>query len=373
MVKEYTSLQDIARVAREKASGMGLPARSEEEWRRTDVTVLDWERRADAGVRVLVEGDGPGAGESPAVLAMLERLSGRLDNVFLARALGSEEVVWVRTGGGERVVRIRQGERVRSDVHVVVEARPGEQGVVRLVHEGGRGSVLNVLVSVWVGEGARVVLVDEGARRADAARVVHVWGEVERGAVLEHASLVTGSWFTKQRVHVRLAGEGAEAFLRGVMVAGRGDHYDARTVQEHVGPQTRSLAQYHAVAGEDGRTVYQGLIEVAGSARGTDAYLSNKNLLLSEEAASYSIPTLSIGTDDVRCSHGSTTGHVREEELFYLRSRGIPEEEAVGLLAAAHIRAVTDHLPSSLAERVARRAERKVKRMKGVALRGEVA
>lgn len=137
MVKEYTSLQDIARVAREKASGMGLPARSEEEWRRTDVTVLDWERRADAGVRVLVEGDGPGAGESPAVLAMLERLSGRLDNVFLARALGSEEVVWVRTGGGERVVRIRQGERVRSDVHVVVEARPGEQGVVRLVHEGG--------------------------------------------------------------------------------------------------------------------------------------------------------------------------------------------------------------------------------------------
>ena len=107
---------------------------------------------------------------------------------------------------------------------------------------------------------------------------------------------------------------------------------DLRTVQRHDSPRATSRAFYKGAVEGGGRSVFQGLIEVAVGASGTDAYLTNRNLLLGDTARSDSIPTLRIGNNDVRCSHGSTTGRLSDDEIFYLESRGLDRGEARELL-----------------------------------------
>jgi len=91
--------------------------------------------------------------------------------------------------------------------------------------------------------------------------------------------------------------------------------------------------------------VYQGLIEVDEGASGTDAYLTNRNLILGDAARSDSIPTLRIGNNDVRCSHGSTTGRLSEEELFYLESRGLSRAEAREMLVVGYFEDLLSRAP----------------------------
>ena len=105
---------------------------------------------------------------------------------------------------------------------------------------------------------------------------------------------------------------------------------DLRTVQRHRSPKATSRAVYKGAVAGGGRTIFQGLIEVAPGASGTDAYLTNRNLILGEGARSDSIPTLKIGNNDVKCSHGSTTGRLNAEELFYLESRGLSDCGSAG-------------------------------------------
>ncbi len=114
-------------------------------------------------------------------------------------------------------------------------------------------------------------------------------------------------------------------------------------------PARRAGPHQRAVQG-GGRSVYQGLIDVGQGASGTDAYLSNRNLLLGEGARADSIPTLRIGNNDVRCSHGSATGRLGEEELFYLQSRGLSEEEAREMLVLGFFEDLLERSPKSFRE-----------------------
>jgi Fe-S cluster assembly protein SufD len=111
---------------------------------------------------------------------------------------------------------------------------------------------------------------------------------------------------------------------------------DIRTVQRHQAPRATSRAYYKGAVAAGGRTVFQGLIEVGTGASGTDAYLTNRNLILGEAARSDSIPTLKIGNNDVKCSHGSTTGKLSADELFYLESRGLSAIDAREMLVVGY-------------------------------------
>jgi Fe-S cluster assembly protein SufD len=127
---------------------------------------------------------------------------------------------------------------------------------------------------------------------------------------------------------VFLEGAGAEARLNGIYYVKEGKHMDMRTVQYHLQRAGQSRAFFKGAVSANGRSIYQGLIDVDENAPGTDAYLTNKNLILNDGARADSIPCLEIRTDDVKCSHGSTTGKLDEEELFYLMSRGLSRTEA---------------------------------------------
>jgi Fe-S cluster assembly protein SufD len=132
-----------------------------------------------------------------------------------------------------------------------------------------------------------------------------------------------------------LGGEGAGTSLNGLFCAGGGQHVDNHTLIDHVAPRGTSQELYKGILGGRARGVFDGRIVVGTGATRTDAHQSNRNVILSAEALVDSKPQLEIYNNDVRCTHGSTTGRLDEDALFYLRSRGLGAEAARALLTFA--------------------------------------
>jgi len=148
-----------------------------------------------------------------------------------------------------------------------------------------------------------------------------------------HLSL--GGPLTRTDVAASLDGPGAECLLTGLTLAGDGELGDQHLRIEHTSPQAHSRQLFKNVLTGKGRTVFDGMIHVRQDAQQTEAVQTNRNLLLSREALAHSNPRLEILADDVKCSHGSTTGFLEPDALFYLRSRGISLAEAQALLVFA--------------------------------------
>jgi Fe-S cluster assembly protein SufD len=142
----------------------------------------------------------------------------------------------------------------------------------------------------------------------------------------------TGSAIARQEVHGRIFGSGSNVELYSLSVARGDQEYDQRTLQTHIAPHSRSDLLFKNALLDQSRTIFSGLIVVEEDAQQTDAYQTNNNLMLSEEAESNSLPGLEIKANDVKCSHGATTGRIDETELFYFLSRGIPRHKAQELM-----------------------------------------
>jgi Fe-S cluster assembly protein SufD len=148
----------------------------------------------------------------------------------------------------------------------------------------------------------------------------------------------------------RLIGEGARSDLLAVSIANGDQEFDARTLQDHASPHTNSDLLYKNALDGRSRSIFGGLIRVEPHAHFTDAYQKVRNLLLSDDAEADSMPGLEILADNVKCSHGATSGQVDEEEMFYLRSRGIPPAVARRLVVTGFLNEVIrrlDHVPIS--------------------------
>jgi Fe-S cluster assembly protein SufD len=122
-------------------------------------------------------------------------------------------------------------------------------------------------------------------------------------------------------------------------------HLDHDTQQNHLAPNTTSDLLFKGALKGKSRSVWQGMIYVAPGAQKTDGYQANRNLVLSKEARADSIPGLEILADDVRCSHGATVGKIEEEPLLYIRSRGIPPEEAERLIVEGFFDPIMQRIP----------------------------
>ena len=143
-------------------------------------------------------------------------------------------------------------------------------------------------------------------------------------------------------VHARLAGQAAAAHLNAAQLLGGNQHADFTTVVTHDAPATISRQTVKNVLTGRSRGVFQGKIEVSRIAQKTDGYQMNQALLLSPEAEIDSKPQLEIYADYVKCSHGATVGELDPDQLFYLRSRGVPEAEASSLLVRAFLNEALD-------------------------------
>ena len=156
-----------------------------------------------------------------------------------------------------------------------------------------------------------------------------------RSANVSSHSVLLGGALVRNNVHPVLAGEGGECLINGLFIGGGRQHLDNYMLVEHASPHCASRQFYNGILDGHSHGVFHGRIVVHEGAQKTDAKQTNRNLLLSDDAQIDSKPQLEIYADDVKCTHGATTGQIEENALFYLRSRGIAEAEARWLLLHA--------------------------------------
>jgi Fe-S cluster assembly protein SufD len=226
------------------------------------------------------------------------------------------------------------GDGRHAEPHVAIVLSEGASAtVVVRIRETAEARILgNSRVDIRLGQGSALRLFDSRSLGAQSLHFHRARARLAEGSSLERLEAQLGSRLAHTRIECLLEGRGSEATLEGLYFCGRDQHADLGTELRHVSPGATSRAAYKGAVAGGGRAVFQGLIEVAEGASGTDAFLSNRNLLLGGAARADSIPTLRIGNNDVRCSHGSATGRLDEEELFYLQSRGFSRDEARELL-----------------------------------------
>jgi len=157
----------------------------------------------------------------------------------------------------------------------------------------------------------------------------------QRDSRLESHAIGLGGRLARSDIDVRLAEPGASALLNGLYLAGGRQHMDFHTRVDHLAPHTSSEETYRGVLNDHARGVFNGKVIVHRDAQKTDAAQSNANLLLSNDAEVDTKPELEIYADDVKCSHGATTGQLDKDMLFYLQSRAIPADTARSLLTFA--------------------------------------
>ena len=167
---------------------------------------------------------------------------------------------------------------------------------------------------------------------------------VGRDASIQWTIAAIGSRLSKVNQHVELVGRGAECQVNGVLFTEGKQHISYHTLQHHAAPECRSDFLYKSALQDQSRTVWRGMIKVDPLAVQTNGYQRNDNLLLSANARADSIPGLEIQCDDVRCTHGSTSGKVDEELIFYAQSRGLTRKEATRLIVSGFFQQIFDRI-----------------------------
>ncbi len=147
---------------------------------------------------------------------------------------------------------------------------------------------------------------------------------------------------SRNNLEISLEGKGSEAYLNGVFMPKANDLIDNHTIVDHVAEHCFSDENYKGIIFDKGTGVFNGRIFVRPGAQKTRAFQSNKNILLGNNPVVHSKPQLEILADDVKCTHGATTGRLDEEQLFYLRSRGIGQEEAERMLTEAFAKEILE-------------------------------
>ena len=205
-------------------------------------------------------------------------------------------------------------------------------------HASGQGTYLhNAVCEIAVADGAVLTHVSLQDEAPGAFAVTTRYVDIAEGATYDAFVLNVGARLSRTEIHARLRGPHATAHLNGAQLLGDSQHGDVTTVVAHDAPHCASRQTVKNVLTDRSRGVFQGRIEVARAAQKTDGYQMSQALLLSPDAEIDCKPELQIYADDVKCSHGATVGELDDEQLFYLRSRGVPEAEARALLIRAFL------------------------------------
>lgn len=173
-------------------------------------------------------------------------------------------------------------------------------------------------------------------------RISTTWVKIGADAHFDTLTFTLGGSFIRNNLNLILDGTNIEAHLNGLLLTNEKQHVDNHTLVDHQFPNCRSFQNYKGILGGKSTGVFNGRIFVRKDAQKTNAYQSSKNLLCSDDASMNAKPELEIYADDVKCSHGSSTGRLEEEAMFYLRSRGIGIGSARKFLTQAFLSDVMD-------------------------------
>jgi len=287
-------------------------------------------------------------GEPRDVDFILRRYDGRADVFARANAALADEGV---------VVRVESGARVATPLHLVFVGVPQESDcawhlrhfvdlredarldlVEHQLAAGDHAHLTNDVLHLHAGQRAVVRHARIQADAVRATRFARTDAVLARGSRYQRIDLELGAALSRHELNVRLEGDGAKLVANGVLLGDGRRHVDTRLGIEHVARDTSSELLWRGIADGRSRVVFHGGIDIRPGADGTDAALSNKNLLLSADAEIDTQPVLVIDADEVKAAHGATVGQLDANALFYLRSRGLPEAQAQRLLTVAFCR-----------------------------------
>ncbi len=242
------------------------------------------------------------------------------------------------------IVLYRKGISGKAYTHHVVEVGANAKATLVIDHRG----LIRVAANIEfvIGDGASLSVVSVNACDEGSVQLSSYAALVGRDATYRFTNVTLGGTVVRIVPTVRYAGPGGRAELLGVSFAGDGQHFESRLFVDHSEPHCTSNVLYkNALLGESARTVWIGDVRIRPGATGTETYEMNRNLLLSDGARADSVPNLEIETGDIAgAGHASATGRFDDLQLFYLRSRGIPEAEARRLVVRGFFADVVERI-----------------------------
>jgi Fe-S cluster assembly protein SufD len=396
---EPSWLTDLRRTAWQRFQELPMPSVRDEEWMRTDIRLFKLDRfslpEPDghaaslidvphallaagvelAGRAVSMNSHGVTAELDPVLaskgvlfgsLAKLVREHGdllrpfferRVVNPFKDKFAALNAACW----SGGTLLYVPKDVRLELPLHSLSAMAAGGVDLGKtmvIVEPGGDATMLSesastTLESAGMHCGSIELMVEQGARLRyvnlqnwghEVWHFAHQKAHVGREGRLQWTIGALGSRLAKVNQHVAMTGPDAEVQVNGVMFTEGRQHLSYNTHQHHLAPYCKSDLLYKAALQDRSRTVWRGMIKVDRDAQRTNAYQRNDNLMLSRDARADSIPGLEIEADDVRCTHGSTSGRVDDHQLFYAMTRGFTRREAVRMIVTGFFQQVFDRI-----------------------------
>jgi Fe-S cluster assembly protein SufD len=382
------SVADVRKAAIGAFAGLGLPHRRIEEWKYTDLrsalketpapaigdrtpvttaqvdTALAALAGLDAYRIVLVNGvfrpelSAAGVLQGVEVHSLAQALGRPGAALVRPEALGQEAVIALNTAFATdgACIRVGKGARPAKPVLLVfvragseprlvttrnsLEVADGAQVSIIEAHvalPGAAGGQANTLSQISVGDRAAVAHVKCTLEGAGTSHIAGWLAQLGAACRYRAFHLTAGTGLVRNNVAVTFKGEGAKLDISGTFLGGGSEHVDTTLVIDHAVPACESRELFKGVLADRARGVFQGKVIVRPDAQKTDGKQMAQALMLSEDAEFDSKPELEIYADDVICGHGSTAAEIDERLLFYMRSRGIPLEEARRLLIESFV------------------------------------
>ena len=242
------------------------------------------------------------------------------------------------TGKAKRpvsLIYLHRSETSDARLHHCVRVEPGAE--LTILENGPAAARFNKVMEVDVAEGGAFHHVRAQGRDRERRAVTHVFARLGAGSMFKSFTLTANGALTRNECFVEIAGEGASAHVAGAALGDGAFHHDDTVFVVHDAAHCESRQVFKKVLRNGARGVFQGKILVRPEAQKTDGYQISQALLLDGDCEFDAKPELEIYADDVKCSHGSTSGALDETALFYLRSRGLPKAEAQDLLVLAFL------------------------------------
>jgi len=329
---------------------------------------LEWKLTPISRIAALTEGELDGSAPATAlpegvagvVASWVDRSDARIGTAGAPEERASanawssfEKALAIDVSGEElheyRVIRSELGQTPRA-AHTVITAAPFSQGLVILSNSG--DAQLSENVEIVVGDQAQLTVVTVQEWTDESNHLASHFARVGRDARLRHIVISLGGGVVRVNPSIHLVETGADGSAFGAYFADAGQHLEQRVYIDHVAAQTKSRVKYKgALQGATARSVWVGDVLIGPHATGTDSYEENRNLVLSEGPRADSIPNLEIETGDIQgAGHASSTGRFDDEQLFYLQSRGIPEDEARRLVVRGFLAEIVAQIGSEQVE-----------------------
>lgn len=330
------------------------PVRTEENWR-----FGSWKEANLSGIEIIGEGSSgqlpePVEGFTRLVFENRNLVSGSSDSAELVEGsfgptsrLGSPKLAALHTAKSAKTLHIKSDGDLAIELiyfvsgeglflpGVVIEA--GEGANIRLVKrfisvDDSAATVLTA-TDVRVAENAHVTCLVTQELNAQSKLIRFADSTLQASSTAKLAVVHTGAKWVREETYSTVDGMDAKSEILSVALPTTGQEYDQRTFQHHGARNTYSDLLFKNTLFGKAKTIFSGLIFVDEGAHGTDAYQTCRNLMMTDECEANSMPGLEINADDVKCSHGSTSARVSDEEIFYLMARGITSKDARSLVA----------------------------------------